>query len=457
MRRFLMCGAELAAVAALAFVLSGCDRQSAAGTQDGAPPVTVASPIERMVTDYEDYTGRAAAIESVQITPRVTGYLDKIYFREGIEVTEGTVLYEIDPRPYQAAFDQAQAQVAQNQASLKLATANRHRYEELFQRKAATAQDVETYRSQELQAAATLAAAQANLETARLNLGWTKVTAPITGRLGQTLVSRGNLVTADRTELTTMVSLDPMYVFFDVDERTVERIQQLIREGKLKSALPEETETPKAPDSATSTAGGNKNDAASGAPNGKGPLAVAIRELRERAGEMRQVYLGLANEVGNPHVAYVDFVNNQINLATATLQVRGIFWNPKPPIGPRVFDSGMFVRVRVPTSPTYHALLVSQEAIGTELNLKYVDVLNDQDEVVRHDVKLGGLQDGLQVVVSGLQPHERVVINGLQKVSPGSKAKPKLVQMPARPADVQPLGPSRPVKTQPADAKSGSR
>jgi RND family efflux transporter MFP subunit len=428
-------------------LLSGCG-QSAAGTQGAPPPVTVAYPIEKEVTNYEDYTGRTAAIDSVQITARVTGYLDKIHFLEGAEVKEKTVLYEIDPRPYQAAFDQAKAQVAQNQAALNLAKANRVRYEELFEKKVATAQDVETYRSQEEQAAATLAASQANLETARLNLGWTKVTAPVSGRLGQTLVSRGNLVTADQTRLTTMVSLDPMYVYFDVDEATVERIQQLIREGKFKSSLPQEIGTP----SATEPGAGptvTKSVLQSG------PLAIAIDELTHHADQLRQVYLGLANETGFPHIAYVDFVNNQLNLATATLQVRGIFWNPKPPIGPRVFDAGMFVRVRVPTSPTFQGLLVSQEALQTNQNLKYLDVLNDQDEVVRRDVTLGGIQDKLQVIAKGLGPKERVVISGMQHVQPGGKVTPKLIPMPVMAESAESPTSSPQVKAQESTSKSG--
>src|SRR5580704_2128717 len=335
MRTFATAFVGLFAVVVSAFLSSGCGGSSAAGTQAPAPPVTVAYPIEKETTTFEDYTGRTAAIDSVQVTARVTGYLDRVLFREGDEIKEGTVLYQIDPRPYKAAYDQAKAQVAQNQAAFKLAEANRVRYEELYSKKVATAQDVETYRSQEAQAAATLAASQANLETARLNLGWTKVTAPVAGQLGQTLVSRGNLVTADQTKLTTMVSLDPMYVYFDVDEATVERIQQLIREGKFKSSLPQEIGTP----SSTEPGAG---PAVSTAVLQSGPLAIAIDELTHHADQLRQVYLGLASETGFPHTAYVDFVNNQLNLATATLQVRGIFWNHKPPIGPRVFDAGMF-------------------------------------------------------------------------------------------------------------------
>ncbi len=235
------------------------------------------------------------------------------------------------------------------------------RYEELFAKKVATAQDVETYRSQEAQAAATLAATQANLETAKLNLGWTKVTAPVAGRLGQTLVSRGNLVRADQSQLTTIVSLDPMYVFFDADEATFEGIQQLIREGKLESKLPQEIRGLTSPDANAAEKGGGP---------GTGPRVIATGLLTHHAKELRPVYLGLANEAGFPHVAYIDWINNQITLATATLQVRAVFWNHMPKVGPRVFSPGMFVRVRVPTSPTFQALLVSQEAIQSNLNLK---------------------------------------------------------------------------------------
>jgi RND family efflux transporter MFP subunit len=428
----------------LVLALSGCGSGSAAGTEAPPPRVKVAYPIEKETTTFEDYTGRTGAIDSVQVTARVTGYLDKVFFREGDEIKEGTVLYEIDPRPYKAAYDQAKAQVAQNQAALSLAKANRVRYEELYSRKVATAQDVETYRSQEAQAAATLAASQANLETAGLNLGWTKVTAPVAGQLGQTLVSRGNLVTADQTKLTTIVSLDPMYAFFDADEATFERFEQLIREGKLKSQLPQEI-----PGFASSS----KNAAG----EASGPMAIAVDLLTHHSDQLRQVYLGLASDAGYPHVAYIDFVNNQITLATSTLQVRAVFWNHRPKVGPRVFSPGMFVRVRVPTSPTFNALLVSQEAIQSNLNLKYLDVLDDQDKIVRRDVTLGGLQDNLQVITSGLKPKERVVISGLQHVKPESKVTPELVPMPVMAEAAESPTSSPQVRAQEATSKTGAK
>jgi hypothetical protein len=180
---------------------------------------------------------------------------------------------------------------------------------------------------------------------------------------------------------------------------------------------------------------------------------LAIKELQEHSGELRQVFLGLAYEKGFPHVAYVDFVNNQIALSTATLQVRAVFWNHKPKIGPRTFAPGMFVRVRVPTSPAYKALLVRQEAIGTALNLKFVDVLNDQDQVEQRNVTLGGLQDDLQVVTGGLQAKDRVVINGLQHVQPGVKVTPKVEPM-QPPAQTPSQPPTSTTKAAPAAGKS---
>ena len=261
------------------------------------PTVTVSYPLEREVTDYQDYTGRTAAVDSVQVQARVTGYLDKIYFKEGAEVTEGTVLYEIDPRPYQAAYDAAKAQVAQNVASLELAKQNNTRYKTLAKEQPGAVSQVELdqYQSQEKQAVANLDYARANLETAKLNLDWTKVTAPVTGLIGRLLVTRGNLIVANQTTLTTVVRQDPMWVYFDVDEPTVLQVHELIRQGKF-GPVPEPGQPPKIP-----------------------------------------FRLQLANEKGFPHEATLDFVNNQLDQATATLLIRAIFPNPKPANGPRVF------------------------------------------------------------------------------------------------------------------------
>jgi RND family efflux transporter MFP subunit len=369
----------LAVVAALA----GCSQPPAA-----APPqpiaVPVSQPIRRDVTDYEEYTGRTAAVESVQITAQVTGYLDKINFQDGEEVKKDAVLYKIDPRTYQAALNQTTA-------NLNQAKAHRESQADVLKRdqvspeatpKATLIQDQANF----AEAEAAVGSASALRDAAQLNVDFTSVTSPIAGQIGRTLITKGNLVVANQTALTTVVSLDPMYAYFDVDEPTVERVRQLIREGKLPSAREEGKKIP--------------------------------------------VYLGLTSEQNFPHEGNVDFINNQVNASTATLQLRGVFANPKPHVGPRVLTPGQFVRIRLPIGPAYPALLVVGAAIGTDQDLKYVYVLNDKNEVERRDVTLGTQQGGLTVVAKGLNPDDRVVVNGLQHVRAGMAVKPNVVNMP---------------------------
>jgi RND family efflux transporter MFP subunit len=402
--------------------LAGCSQAPDGAPGKGPPTVTVSYPLEREVTDYQDYTGRTAAVDSVQVQARVTGYLEKIYFREGAEVRgddrvpgaarvigllgapsgplqaaadlfpgqlqAGDLLYEIDPRPYQADYDAAKARVAQNVASLALARQNNTRFKALAREKegAVTQVDLDQYQSQQDQAVANLDQARANLVTAQLNLEWTKVRAPVMGLVGRLLVTRGNLVVANQTSLTTIVRQDPMWVYFDMDEPTALQVHELARQGKF------------------------------------GPARDAPPKI--------PFHLQLANEKDFPHEAILDFVNNQIDQGTATLLIRAIFPNPQPANGPRVFTPNNFVRVRVPTSPPYQALLVNAEAVGTDQDLKYVYVIDEDNKVVRHNVKLGSLQDGLQVVTEGLEPGERVIVKGLQRVQQGATVNPTLVPMP---------------------------
>ncbi len=349
------------------------------------PSVTVSFPIQRAITDYAEYPGRTAAIDSVQVRARVTGYLDKINFKDGSEVEQGQVLYEIDPRPYQAALNQAEAQVRLQEAQLKYQEALYNRDLRLVESGAVAKEDLQKDLAARDTTAASLNAAKAAVEQTKLNLGFTKVQSPITGRLSRTLITRGNLVVAYNTVLTSIVSEDPMYTYFDVDEQTMLHVQQLIREGKFKSVL---------------------------------------------EGAKIRVLLGLANEKGFPHRGLVDFVNNQVTPGTGTLQVRGAFANPKPPVGLRVLTPGLFVRIRVPISPPYQALLVNQRALGTDQNLRFVYTVNDQNEVVRRDVELGTELGGLQVITSGLKPDDRVIVNGIQRARPGGTVNPRLVPMP---------------------------
>lgn len=295
MSRFTVLFSEVALLAGTCLGLTGCSPESAQ-TPSAAPPLVTASyPIQRHVTDYEEFTGRTAAVDTVQVRARVSGYLDKVDFKDGSDVKQGDVLYEIDPRPYADVLKQAEAQVSLQQAQLKYNEAVYQRNVRLVNQGQAV--DVETMQQSLAQRSSTqaqLQAAEANVAQARLNLDWTKVRAPISGLLSGTLVTPGNLVLADQTLLTTLVSQDPIYAYFDVDEPTVLRVQQLIREGKYKSAREQGARVP--------------------------------------------VFLGLSTEHDYPHEGYVDFINNQVNPATGTLQIRGVFANPKPPIGPRAFS-----------------------------------------------------------------------------------------------------------------------
>ncbi len=402
--------------------LTGCSNAPSEEAGKKPPAVTVSYPLQREVTDYQDYLGRTAAVDSVQVQARVTGYLDKIYFTEGAEVRgddrmpgaaqvlgllatpsgplltaadlfpgqmqAGDLLYEIDPRPYQDAYDAAKAQVAQNVAALDLAKENNARFQKLNKDKpgSVTQVDLDQYQSQQDQAVANLEYARANLKTAELNLNWTKVTAPVTGVIGHLLVTRGNLIVANQTTLTTIVSQEPMWVYFNVDEPTVLKVHELIRQGKF------------------------------------GPADVHVAKI--------PIHLQLTNEKDFSHEATLDFVNNQLDQATATLLLRGIFPNPKPSNGPRLFAPNMFVRVRVPTSGSYPALLATPEAVGTDQDLKYLFVVDGDNKVVRRAVKLGSLQGGLQAVTGDLQPDERVIVKGLQRVQQGATVNPTVVPMP---------------------------
>jgi RND family efflux transporter MFP subunit len=368
--------------------LSGCSHASEAGPEKQPPKVTVSYPIEREVTDYQDYTGRTAAVDSVQVQARVSGYLERIYFKEGAEVAEGAVLYEIDPRPYRDAYDYAKAQVAANEAQAKKAKLDNARNKKVALTPGAVSQqDLDLYQAAEDQAVANLESSRSKMETAKLNLDWSKVTAPVNGLVGRLLVTRGNLILANQTTLTTVICQDPMWVYFDMDEPTALRVRELARQGKF-------------------------------GPVKDGPPKIPF-------------HLRLSGEKGFPHEAMLDFVNNQIDQATATLLIRAVFPNPLPANGgPRLFTPNNFVVVRVPTSPPYQAVLVSPEAVGTDQDLKYLYVVDQDNKAVRHAVKLGSIHDGLQAITEGLKPGERVIVNGLQRVQQGATVNANLVPMP---------------------------
>lgn len=364
------------------------------------------------MTDYVDFTGRTNAVQSVDIRARVSGYLVKMPFKEGAEVKEGDMLFEIDPRPYQAQYDQAQGQVNLYKAQLELAKANYARDKEVAKTPGAVSvQQLDQDRAAVDEADAAVKAFEASLEVFKLNLSFTKVNSPIDGQVSRYFLTLGNLVAQDQTLLTTVVSLDPIYVYFDVDEGTVTRVRRAINEGVIKTYE-----------------------------QGKIP-----------------VYMAIQDETGYPHEGTINFINNQFNPSTGSISVRGVFENKKPEGGRRLFSPGMFVRVRLPIGQPHKSLLVIERAIGSDQGLKFVYVVNDKNIVERRNIKTGALQpDGLRVVTDGLKANEWVVVGGLQllqQLKENKEVKPdRLKQMPT--ADQ--ASPTGKTTAKPAEGKSSA-
>ncbi len=371
---------------------SGCEQANSAADKKPAAPVKVevAAPLEQEVTDFQDFTGRLDAVESVEIRARVSGYLTKVGFDPsielGAEVKAGDLLFEIDERPYQNTLQKAESELAQAQARLKTTTADFARTEELFKKNAATQRDLDFDSGNKASSEAAIMGAKASISQATLDLEFAKITAPISGRISRPLLTVGNLVTPATGTLTSIVSVDPVYLYFDMDEPTLLKLQKLVREGKL-----------------------------------EGP-------------EMREIPLlmGLANDDGHPHRGKLDFVENRVDPNTGTMRVRGVFANPKPKRGARPLAPGLFARVRLPLGEPHNAVLISERAIGRDQGQAFVFVVNAENEIVYRRVKLGPQHDGLRVITDGLQASERIVVNGLQRVRPGSKVDPQSSEIATR-------------------------
>ena len=360
-----------------AFIIAGCNQQPP--PQAMPPPVvTVGKPVVKEIVEWDYYTAQTQAVDNVSIRPRVSGYIDKITFRAGSVVDQGELLFVIDPRPYQAALDQAQGQLRQAQAQQKLNDANLTRAEDLFQRHVIAKQDYDNSVAQKNGSDAQVIAAQAAVESAQLNLGFTQITAPIRGQISRELVTLGNLVTSDQTELTTLVSIDPIYAYFNVDERAVMRYREARRTENAT-----DVEQAKIP-----------------------------------------VDLQLEGETGFPHTGVIDFVNNTFDPSTGTLQVRGLFPNPTGFI-----IAGSFGTVRIAGTPKHEAVLVADRSIGTDQDQRYLIVVQPDGTAKYQRVIPGPLVDGLRVIREGLKGDESVVIEGVSKIRPNSKVMPQQADM----------------------------
>jgi RND family efflux transporter MFP subunit len=379
---------------------SGCEGKRQP-PPSAAPMVEVSHPVARKVTDYADYVGRAAAIDSVEVRARVVGYLQKVNFKEGELVKKGQVLFEIDPRPYQSQLDQAVAQLAQAQAEVKQKEANFARFPSLIKMGAASQLEYDLSLADRDVAIADVEAARARIEASKLNVEFCTIHSPIDGRISRYFVTVGNLIAQDQTVLTTIVSTGRIYAYFDVDDTTVLRVRQLIREGK----------------------------------------ATTIRD-----GDVVPVQLGLENEEGFPHQGQLNFADNQIAPKTGTLRMRGVFANEGDALQP-----GYFVRIRMPIGDSHPALLVPDRAIDTDQGRKVLRIVDEKNQVATRPVRLGALHDGLRVIEDGLAHDDRVIVHGLLQVRPGMSVEPKLVDLPAAPARAGGSPTSQPIVRTPED------
>lgn len=389
--------------------------------QQGPPTVSVATPLQQEIVEWDDYVGRVAPLEEVEIRSQVTGFLNSIHFRDGQIVNKGDLLFIIDPRPFQAALDQAkagvaeatsrltqaQAQVTQARAQLLQSQANQtktqldfERFKPLAKDQAITQQEldnaeqanlaakadveasqarIETANAAVIEARAALEAARARVQSADLNLGFTRITAPIAGRASRHLASVGNLISggsAQATLLTTVVAMDPIHVYFEADERAYLKYVRLAKSGERPSS----------------------------------------REVNN------PVLIGLSDEEGFPHKGVMDFVENRLDVNTSTIQGRA-----RVPNGDLSLTPGLFVRVRLQGSGKFQATLIPDEAVGSNLGQKFVYVVKPDSVVALHPVELGPLHEGLRVVRKGISATDRVVVAGVQRVRPGAKVNAQVV------------------------------
>jgi multidrug efflux pump subunit AcrA (membrane-fusion protein) len=388
----------------------------AAGCSAPPPPafaprvaeVEVEPAVERIITDYEVFYGKTQAEKEVDVRARISGYLDKILFKDGAEVHEKDVLFEIDPRPLQAELERTEANVAQAEAHLQHMEYDYRRAQTLANNKTMSREDYDKAFGDMAESRAAVKSAIAARNTAELNLKYSRVVAPISGRISRRMVDVGNLIKADDTSLTRIVSLDPIYAYFDIDERTYLRVQRFLEQqeyspGQSKRvpvALGLSDENASGPpDPALPTLGASTLGLL-GYRHGSGPLVAASA-----------LFPGRLPDEEFPFQGEIDFVDNKVDPDSGSLWVRGTFPNAH-----RLLTPGLFVRVRLPVSAPHRAVLIPERALATDQGEKNVWVLDAQDHAWYRKVKFGAQQGPQRVIKEGVKPGERVIVSGLQKV-----------------------------------------
>ena len=373
----------LAIVPLVAVVAAGCTRTAAQPAPQGPPQVSVATVIDREITEWDEFTGRLEPVESVDVRPRVSGYVSSVRFKEGAIVRKGDPLFQIDDRPFLAEVDRLRAELMRSRATVQRAASELQRAERLRAENAMSLEERDRRSAFAQEATAQVAAVEAALRAVELNLEFTRVVSPIAGRVSRAYVTEGNLVSSgpgEATLMTTVVSLDPIHAHFDADERIFLRYSALARSA------------------------------------GKADASAARLAIR----------MALADEEGFPRQGRLDFLDNRLDPASGTIRGRAAFPNRDGALTP-----GLFVRLRVAGNGTNRALLVQDRAVGTDLDKKFVLIVGPEQTIQYRAVTLGPLVDGLRVVRSGLAAGDHVVVNGLQRVRPGAKVAPVTVQMDA--------------------------
>jgi RND family efflux transporter MFP subunit len=410
----------LPGLVAASAALAGCNPASAPpGAVEPPPPeVKVSLPATREVTDYEDFPGRIEAVYAIDLRARATGYLERVNFTEGADVERGDLLFEIDPRQYQAELNRAEATLIQAQAHLARLEQDYQRAVNILPRGGMSREEFDKIAGDRAEASAAVGVARANRDLAALNLSYTKVRSPISGRISRRYLDPGNMVKADDTILTSIVSLDPVFVYFDLDERTTLHFQRLIRDGKISWSTGR-------PCHATALTAPLALLAAVAQYRWHQPDLVArVFDWTTNAG--LPVLVGLADEPGFDHHGTINFADNRVDPDTGTWRLRGKFFNPD-----HVLSPGLFVRVRLPIGTPYRATLVAEQALATDQGQKVVWVLTEDNRVESRDITIGRQHDGQRVILKGVQPGERVVVSGLQRLQKGMRVAPKLIDMPA--------------------------